>query len=123
MTHDQLFVFRDMLNGQMDQIQARGMVTAEAIKEVYQACPDLNDRASLESERQMLILLGQRERNRKHQISAALSRINEGCYGKCQGCGEDIPFKRLEVQPTTTLCVCCQEELERGVTTGGLAWA
>lgn len=123
MTHDQLYVFRNLLHGLMAQIRDKGTATAEAISEIYQACPDLNDRASLESDRQMLILIGQRERNLARQILAALSRIDDGSYGVCQECDEQIPLKRLEIQPTSTLCVRCQQERERESAMGALAWA
>lgn len=123
MTHDQLFVFRKLLHGLMDQIRDKDRATAEAISEVYQACPDLNDRATLESERNMLILLGQRERHLVQQIHAALNRIDDGSYGICRECGDTIPFKRLEVQPTSTLCVHCQQELERAAAIGALSRA
>jgi len=113
MTHDQLFVFRNLLHGLMDQIRTKDKATAEAIREVYQACPDLNDRATLEAERNMLILLGQRERSLIQQIRQALNRIDEGSYGICQECGDPIPFKRLEFHPTSTLCVHCQQDLEK----------
>ena len=123
MTHDQLFVFRNLLHGLMDQIRDKGTATAEAISEIYQPCPDMNDRASLESDRHMLILIGQRERNLTRQVLAALSRIDDGSYGVCQDCDEQIPFRRLEIHPTSTLCVCCQQEREQESAMGALAWA
>ncbi|WP_045222963.1 TraR/DksA family transcriptional regulator [Desulfonatronum thioautotrophicum] len=123
MTHDQLFVFRNLLHGLMDQIRNKDKATAEAISEVYQACPDLNDRATLEAERTMLILLGQRERSLLQQIREALSRIDEGSYGICQECGDSIPRKRLEFQPTSTLCVHCQQDQEQEAAMNGFSWA
>lgn len=40
-------------------------------------------------------------------VTAALRRIDEGTYGECVNCGEDISQKRLEVQPEATLCIDC----------------
>jgi len=47
------------------------------------------------------------------QIDQALARIDTGDYLSCSGCGEDIPQKRLEALPTTSLCVDCAAEAER----------
>ena len=46
-------------------------------------------------------------------IQDALARLKRGEYGYCQRCGEEIPAARLEAMPQATLCVKCQEHLER----------
>lgn len=48
-----------------------------------------------------------RRRRRQAQIVAALKRLDEGEYGYCVVCGEDIPAKRLEVDLTAARCVDC----------------
>lgn len=48
-----------------------------------------------------------RRRQRQAQIAAALKRLDEGEYGYCVVCGEDIPIKRLEVDLTAARCVDC----------------
>lgn len=48
-----------------------------------------------------------RRQGRLQRIEAALSRLAEGEYGYCDGCGEAIPAKRLAIDPTTTRCVDC----------------
>ncbi|NBC95867.1 MAG: TraR/DksA family transcriptional regulator [Deinococcus-Thermus bacterium] len=50
---------------------------------------------------------GRRREGLARRIDAALARIAEGTYGECLDCGEDIPEKRLELDPTTPLCVSC----------------
>lgn len=42
-------------------------------------------------------------------LSEALGRIDEGSYGKCDQCGREIPFERLEARPATTMCVTCKQ--------------
>ena len=54
------------------------------------------------------------EQNRRREfeiqrINAALKRIEDGEFGFCNNCGENIPVKRLEVSPSTPLCVDCAE--------------
>ena len=41
------------------------------------------------------------------RIDAALARLDEGEYGYCAACGEDIPQKRLDLDPATPTCVGC----------------
>jgi RNA polymerase-binding transcription factor len=41
------------------------------------------------------------------RIEAALHRLAQGDYGACLECGEDIPAKRLAVDPAATLCITC----------------
>lgn len=50
------------------------------------------------------------ERRRKDEmrrIEAALSRIDEGEYGFCISCGEEIAAKRLAADPTIPTCIAC----------------
>ena len=44
-----------------------------------------------------------------HHLKAALQRIDEGTYGICASCGEDISHGRLDALPETTLCVNCAD--------------
>jgi RNA polymerase-binding transcription factor DksA len=41
------------------------------------------------------------------QIDAALARIEDGSYGRCAGCGADIPAERLQLRPFASSCVSC----------------
>jgi DnaK suppressor protein len=52
-------------------------------------------------------------------IEAALGRMDDGSYGECLDCGTDIPYQRLEVQPTAERCTPCQEMHERTHAEGG----
>ena len=42
-------------------------------------------------------------------IDAALGRIAAGTYGRCTGCGTEIPEERLELRPFATSCVACSQ--------------
>lgn len=42
-------------------------------------------------------------------VDRAIARIDEGVYGRCVRCGEDIPAGRLEAMPTAELCISCKE--------------
>lgn len=51
-------------------------------------------------------------RTRVHQIDRALEQMDEGTYGTCIDCGEQIPPARLEVRPLSVRCVACASEHE-----------
>lgn len=51
--------------------------------------------------------------DRVNKLAAALERLNEGEYGTCVECGEDIAPARLRVMPEVQTCVRCQDRLER----------
>lgn len=49
------------------------------------------------------------------QIEAALQKMENGTFGTCAECDEEIPVKRLRVRPDATLCLYCQETQEKEV--------
>ncbi len=75
--------------------------------------PDEVDLASSEADQSMNLLLRDRERVLVKKIDKALAKIEQGDYGVCESCGEDIGVKRLEARPVTDLCIKCKEEQER----------
>jgi DnaK suppressor protein len=74
---------------------------------------DTYDLASDERDREINMILNDRERTKLMAIEDALLRLGEGSYGICDECGEEIGVGRLKVMPFTRLCVRCQEELEK----------
>jgi RNA polymerase-binding transcription factor len=47
------------------------------------------------------------------KVDEALRKIDEGTYGRCEDCGEDISMERLKVLPFAIYCVDCQEKREQ----------
>jgi DnaK suppressor protein len=77
---------------------------------------DPTDRASMETDRNFELRIRDRERKLISKIEKAKERIEDGSFGACDECGEDIEFKRLEARPVATLCIDCktrQEEQEK----------
>jgi DnaK suppressor protein len=75
--------------------------------------PDEIDQASSEYAQSMAFRLRDREKFLLQKIEKALLRIEEGTFGICERCEEDISPKRLEARPVTTLCIRCKEEQEK----------
>src|SRR3954462_11436643 len=87
------------------------------VREDFEVCPDDRydeiDQATTDIEQSMRMRLRNREVLYIKKVDEALERIEDGTFGECEDCGEDIELKRLEARPTATLCVSCKEEQER----------
>ena len=75
--------------------------------------PDPTDRATQESDRNFELRIRDRERRLINKIKEALERLDEGEFGICETCGEEISEGRLRARPVTTLCIDCKMEQER----------
>ncbi|NDD92556.1 conjugal transfer protein TraR [bacterium] len=71
------------------------------------------DQATSDIEQSMRMRLRNREALYLKKLDEALRRIDEGTFGDCDECGEEIGHNRLLARPTATLCVHCKEEQER----------
>ncbi len=74
---------------------------------------DTYDIASDERDREINLLLGDRDRRKLQLVDAALSRIDEGEYGICTECEGEIATGRLQAMLFSRLCVTCQDEYEQ----------
>lgn len=100
--------FRDKLVGKKEEILAEVGKTLSEMTDQTTNIPDPNDRATVESGRSFELRIRDRERKLLSKVEEALARIDEGTFGVCEGCGEDIGLKRLEARPVTTLCIDCK---------------
>ena len=76
----------------------------------------MGDMASVTFDRELDQGLEEGAQQTLSQIERALQKIDEGTYGICERCGQEIPYKRLKARPVTTLCIECktlQEQEER----------
>jgi RNA polymerase-binding protein DksA len=94
------------------RLRARLSELTERISEVESeldqpANADFEERASEREGDEVLESLGAASVNEIRMIQAALKRIEEGTYGECVNCGEDIAQKRLEAVPHAARCVRC----------------
>ena len=82
-------------------------------EEFTQLIPDTTDDASRSFSRQMLLNLGEQDRERLIQVEEALYQMENGAYGTCKLCEQPIPEARLKVVPFTQHCVSCLNDLEQ----------
>ncbi len=75
--------------------------------------PDEIDTAVAESCLSFTGRMRERERQLLIKIERTLEKIDQGTYGECEGCGDEIGVKRLAARPVATLCIACKDEQER----------
>lgn len=100
--------FREQLKQKQTEILEEVGKTLSEMTDQTTNIPDPNDRASVESGRSFELRIRDRERKLLAKIDEALNRIDEGSFGICEDCGEEIGLKRLEARPVTTLCIDCK---------------
>lgn len=98
---------RQALRAVMDDTKEQGMGFSS------DDLPDEIDLASSEAGQSLNLRLRDRERILLKKIERTLQKIDEGEFGVCETCGEQISLKRLEARPVTDLCIRCKEEQER----------
>lgn len=74
---------------------------------------DEADAGSTTSERAQEATLADNSRGTLQQVERALSRLDDGTYGRCERCGEEIAKPRLQAFPRATLCLPCKAREER----------
>jgi len=105
--------FRGLLQQQMDELLQDAGKTVSGMTEEKTNFPDPTDRAALESDRNFELRIRDRERKLINKIRQAIERINDGSFGLCENCEEEIGVERLRARPVTTLCIDCKTEQER----------
>jgi DnaK suppressor protein len=103
-----LEIHREEARRSLNQLQ-------DETRSVDSACPQ--DSADLCTTSLFKESLFQRSSDRRHflrLVDAALIRIEQGAYGVCASCGNEINPKRLEALPWTQLCLHCQAASEHG---------
>jgi DnaK suppressor protein len=114
MNKAQLKKFKTMLEEKRDEIVKKAKQTlSEDMMLDANDLPDEMDLASSEYLQSFTFRLRGREKSFLDKIEKALVKIEEGTFGSCEECGEEITLKRLEARPETSLCIRCKEDQER----------
>lgn len=105
--------FRRKLRAWREEILRDARETLETLQAEPLREPDINDRASSETDWSIELRTRDRQRKLVSKIDAALRRIEEGEYGYCEVTGEPISLSRLEARPIATMTLEAQERHER----------
>ncbi len=112
MTPEKLEFFRKLLLERLARLQSDAEKTLGDLTQEKENLPDSIDLASEESERDFNIRIRDRERRLVVKIRDALARIDDGTFGICTECGEEISEKRLIARPVATHCIDCKTAAE-----------
>ena len=104
---------KKILIQQLMELLDRSDCSLDGLEETDNNLSDLLDRASQISEREFSHHLCSREKLYMRQIERSLQDIEDGVYGLCDQCEEDISFKRLKARPTARYCIGCKTQLEK----------
>lgn len=104
--------FRELLNSWLKDLKERAVNTISELKTAQDFLPDIVDQASFDLNRNFTLRIRDRERHLERKINEALERIEEGTFGICEMCGDDIAIPRLQARPVTTYCINCKTRME-----------
>jgi DnaK suppressor protein len=110
MTKNELKKFRETLEAKQKELQ---QLVRNRDGIAIEKSPDALDEVQHAAERELAIRNLDRESNLLRNVRAALRRIDEGTFGVCLHCEEDISPKRVVAVPWTPFCIQCQEIADR----------
>jgi DnaK suppressor protein len=110
MTQLEISQFKKVLQTKRDELE-RMVRNRDAI--TIEKSADALDEVQYASERELAIRNLDRETNLLRNVRAALRRIDEGTFGICMHCEEDISPKRIAAVPWAPFCIQCQEQADR----------
>ena len=87
-------------------------------EELYTSSDDIADESDLtvaHIQQNLVFQLRDQEKVKLTQIEEALDKLEEGTFGVCEDCEDEIETKRLDVSPHTQKCIACQEKAEKAV--------
>ena len=86
--------------------------TGEELHTQYEVPQDVGEQSILDLLSDAGLAVADIRREQLTQLEEAQRRLEMGTYGRCEGCGEPIDLKRLELVPFTSYCVNCQRAQE-----------
>lgn len=104
--------FKEFLTQQLEELLNQADDTVSGMTDPKENFPDPTDRASLEADRNFMLRIRDREHKLIKKIKKALERIENGTFGICESCGEEISVKRLKARPVTSHCIECKSKEE-----------
>jgi len=108
MDEKDLIFFKNLLADRLKDLLSQADNTLIGMTEPKENFADPTDRASHETDRNFELRIRDREHKLIKKVKKALQRIEDGTFGMCESCGEDISIARLKARPVTTQCIECK---------------
>lgn len=113
MREEDILYFKQLLTEKLDELLGLANVAVHAlIENDREISPDFFDQASFESQRGTMLRIRDRESKLIRKIQNALDNLDNGSFGICEICEEEIALERLKARPETTLCIRCKTKME-----------
>jgi DnaK suppressor protein len=93
--------------------EKREQAAAEGNEDAIGAVGDAGDESVMRAATDLDLQEAGRDVQELNDIDAALRRMEDGSYGICDECGQEIGYPRLDAQPTALRCISDQEKYER----------
>ena len=110
--------FKNLLNERLQELLSHADDTVTGMTKQKENFPDPTDRASHEANRSFELRIRDREHKLIKKIRKTLVRIDNGTFGICETCEEEISLKRIQARPVTTQCIECkkrEEDMEKAL--------
>jgi len=107
-----LELFKELLTQRLEDLLHKADDKVSGMTDQKENFPDPTDRASHESNRNFMLRIRDREHKLIKKIRSALERIENGTFGICEQCEEEISIERLKARPVTTQCIDCKSKEE-----------
>ena len=113
MDSERLRFFREHLQSKIAELLRDQQKTLAEMTVTSERLADITDQASFQSDRNFELRIRDRERKLIAKMHEMIQKIDDGTYGRCENCDEEISEKRLIARPVSTLCIKCKTEQER----------
>ena len=110
--------FKNLLTDRLQELLSHADDTVTGMTKQKENFPDPTDRAAHEANRSFELRIRDREHKLIKKIKKTLVRIDNGTFGICDACEEEISLKRLKARPVTTQCIECkkrEEDMEKAI--------
>ena len=105
-------VLKDMLESRRGEIQDKLRTLRETLPNEITNVRDAEEQSVHDFVQDVELALMEMKSETLHKIDDALRRLEEGTYGTCAECGNEISEARLRAVPFADLCIACQEMAE-----------
>jgi len=112
MKNEEREFFKRLLEDQLNGLMACAGITVSGLLNESGSAADPLDRASIDTDRNYTLRIRDRESRLIRKIRRALESIEDGTYGICEMCDEEIAIPRLKARPVTSYCINCKRKLE-----------
>jgi DnaK suppressor protein len=110
MKRAELEVYKELLEAREQELSKR-LRTREQIS--FPKTPEPEEEAQMTTQQDLAVLDRNQAAALLREVRAALDRIEDGSYGICLSCEDQIPPRRLEAVPWAAYCIQCQEAFDQ----------